>query len=437
MSADPQQLSQAIHDLIHDALTTAPPGGQPVMDAASTVLSLSIPGLPLDPTEFANPWTPLNPGGNPVTAENFAALVDAVPEVSTVYTPSGQSIEALYGQLVQANTPATPPLPMSASRGRLLQTLVETPASLRALDLRTAHEEAVTRYMSRLLQVDMNDPAEKQRWEASSADLKAQLQVTAQALKAEGAVSAVGSGQAEGQNTSVAALFSTARLNFELSTLGSMWGPGFTWHMTLAQPQNWFTPEASFFEVDLRTRRTLPLRGPGRIPPFTARTPLNTGLWGYQAQGRLLRRPVALESLDLRVQFKFARVALRRPWLDASLFSLGGWAMAGRPRLALSTGSLTGNTGIFPLLPTALIVARELRISAAWSQADVTFIRERLQQKDLTFGPFALSGQFQRPRARAPTLARATFDGVTLSAPDLQAIGQMSQLIPACPPLDG
>ncbi|MFY0576297.1 hypothetical protein ACN28S_19780 [Cystobacter fuscus] len=245
------------------------------------------------------------------------------------------------------------------------------------------------------------------------------------------------SSEVDGQNNSVAALFSAARLNFELSTLGSMLGPGYTWHMTLAQPQNWFTPEASFFDVDLRTSRTLPLNGGSRFQQSTALTALNSGLWGYRAQDKLLRRPVARESLDIRVRFKFARVSIRRPWLDTSLFSLGGWATAGRRRNSLSTGSLTGNTGIFPLLPTALILARELQISAAWSPSDVTFIRERLDQEDLTFGPFALSGQYQRPRARTTTVARATFDGVNISAPGLQVIGRMSQLVPACPPLDG
>jgi hypothetical protein len=463
MAVDPQLLSQAIHALIYDALTTAPPGSQPVMDSASTVLSLSIPGLPLDPAEFANPWTPLNPEGNPATAENFAWLVDAIPQVSSVYSPNGQSVETLYGQLVQANTPAAPPArfappkgarqaalqrlftatTVTGPRGQAVQTLVETPALRGYLEARAAREDAVLRYMSRLLQVDPSDPAEKQRWEAGAVALKAQLQSTAQAEAAQDtseiaeAFSTVNAGGGEGQNDSVAALFATARLNFQLSTLGSMFGPGSTWHMTLAQPQNWFAPEASFFDVELKTSKTPRLDARSRVGQSPGLVALNAGLWGFRAQEQLVRRPVTRESLDLRVRFQFARVALRRPWLDTSLFSLGGWALAGRRRLSLSTGTLTDNTGLFPLLPTALIVARNLQISASWSQADLTFIRERLQAKDLTFGPFALSGRYQRPRAAAATAVQARFDGVTITAPQLQAIGRVSQLIPACPPLEG
>ncbi|WP_224363940.1 hypothetical protein [Hyalangium versicolor] len=456
------------------------------MNASSTVLSLSVPGLPLDPAEFANPWTPLNPGGNPATAENFAWLVDAIPEVSSTFVANGNSIETLYGQLVQANTPVTvPPAPapvpalppvrpipvrilprlsgpvvaaggrqgvlqrlftaatVPTPEGRSIKTLVETPALRRYLDLRAARDEAVTRYMSQLLQVDMDDPAEKQRWEAKAAVLRTQLQATTQAVEAEGAgeiedaLSTVASNDDAGQNNSVATIFATARLNFELSTLGSVLGPGYTWHMTLAQPANWFTPEATFFDVDLRTSRTLPVNRSSRFQQLDRLTGLDSGLWSYRTQGKTLRRPVAQESLDIRVRFKFARVSIRRPWLDTSLFSLGGWAMAGRRRNDLSTGSLVGNTGIFPLLPGELIIARDLQISAAWSQSDVAFIRERLEQKDLAFGPFALSGKYALPRAAAATVTQASFDGVNITAPGLQAIGRMSQLVPACPPLDG
>lgn len=485
MTVDQQQISQAIHDLIYDSLTTAPAGSPPVMNASSTVLSLSIPGLPIDPAEFTNPWTPMNPGGDPVTAENFATLVDAIPEISAQYLPNGNSVETLYGQLVQANTPATvppPPAPapapapaplppstrpvllhvplggvtrlasferlftattVPAPRGGAIKTVIETPVLRKYLDLREARDEAITRYVSQSLQVNMDDPAERQRWAARSAALQQQIQSTTQAVKDTGtgeleeSLVSGASSEDEGQNNSVATIFATARLNFELSKLGSMLGPGYTWHMTLAQPQNWFTPQATFFDVDLTTSKQLSITGKPRLQPLSALAGLSTGTWGYRAQARLLRQPIAQDSVNIRVRFKFARVTARRMWLDPSLFSLSGWSMAGRHRNGLSTGTMTGNTGIFPLIPNVLILARDLQISATWSQSDVAFIRERLAQKDLSFGPFALSGQYQLPRAKAATVAQATFDGVNINAPGLQIIGWMSNLVPACPPLDG
>lgn len=501
------QLSQAIYDLIFDSLTMAPPGAQPATSAASTMLSLSVPGLPLDPAEFVNPWTPMNPGGNPVTAENFAWLVDAIPQVSSVFVPNGHSIETLYGQIVQANTPAAAPAPsgsplspaltvihspspghplgiahrpvvaavrdddpvtfrrraldllspklrsafgrlytegtVATPQGKSIKTFVETPVFRKYLDRRAARDEAVTRYMSQLLQVNMNDPAEKQRWATAAAVLETQVKSATKAVEeaaaseVEAAMAAVASGEGDAQNSSVAAIFSAARLNFELSKLGSMLGPGYTWHMTLAQPQSWFAPETPFCAVDLRTSQQLRTSSASRFAQFGGQAALGSGLWGGHAQNQRFRRSVTQQSVDIRVRFKFARVSIRRPWLDTSLFSLAGWSMAGRQRNELSTGSLTGNTGIFPLLPSSIIIARDLQISAAWSQTDVILIRDRLEKRDLSFGPFALSGQYERPHGKIANVTSATFDGVNISAPGLQVVGWLSNLVPACPPLGG
>jgi hypothetical protein len=505
MAVDQQQLGQAIYDLIFDSLTMAPAGSLPAMTAGSTMLSLSLPGLPLDPAEFGNPWTPMNPGGDPVTAENFAWLVDAVPEVSPIFTPNGNSIETLYGEIVQANTPsaapagpAPPPTPaplpahspgaarpaagnrlvgdaagrglissrrraiqllspkvrsafgrlytegtLPMPRGGSLKTFIETPEFRTYLDLRMARDEAVTRYMAQLLQTNLNDPADEQRWAQTAVRLEQQVKSTARAVEdasgaqIEEAMAALAASEDDGQNNSVAAIFDAARLNFELSKLGSMLGPGYTWHMTLAQPQNWFTAQAPFFDVDLRSSRGLRIDRESRFRRLGGQAALGSGLWGYRAQDKTLRQPIAQESSDIRVRFRFARINIRRPWLDTSLFSIGGWAMAGRRRNDLSTGSLIGNTGIFPLLPSSIIIARDLQIAATWSQSDASFIRERLHQQDLAFGPFALAGHYRRPGAKAATVTHATFDGVNIIAPGLQVIGWMSKLVPACPPLNG
>lgn len=476
MAVAQQQLGQAIYDLIFDSLTLAPAGTPPAASAALTMLSLSVPGLPLDPGEFANPWTPMNPGGDPGTAENFAWLVDRVPQISPVFTSNGSSVEAIYGEIVRASTPAALPAgvpgrdliaarlrvlqrlspsvqrafrklyteaTVALPRGGSLQTFLETPALRQYLDAREARDEAVTRYMVRLLQTNMRDPADQRRWAELSEELEEQIKVAAKAAadaggtELERAMAALAASGGAGQDHSVAAIFEAARLSFELSKLGSRLEAGSTWHLTLAQPPDWPADEAPFVEVDLGTSRGLRLNPASRFKSFGGPGALSAGLWGYRARDTPRRQPIDGASMDLRVHFEFARVAVRRPWLDPSLFSLGGWAMAGRHRHDLSTGSLTGNPGIFPLLPSSIILARNLEISATWSRADSSFIRERLGRQDLTFGPFALAGSYRRPRAQASTNTSASFDGVNISAPGLQVIGWMSKLVPACPPLDG
>lgn len=482
MSIDPQIL-QAIYDLIFDSLTTAPAEMelQPAVQANSTMLSMNVPGLPINPAEFANPWTPMNPGGDPVTAENFAWLVDNLPGLSAIYMPNGNSLEALYGQIVLANIAAPAPSGQAAAPaegraaaasrrpaarspspepggahrslyteasipapyGGSIKTFIETPAYSKYLDRRADRDAAVTRYMARRLQVDMKDAAERQRWATASADLAAQVESAVRAMseagagEIEAAMAMAAPDQGTAQNDSVAAIFAAARLDFEASRLGSALGPGYSWHMTLAQPANWFTPAAPFCEVDLSTKRGLRINHESRFQRHGGQADSIAGLWGFHDQGALVHRSIEQGSVDIRVRFKFARIAIRRPWVNTSLFSLSGWSMAGRPRNALSSGSWAKNAGLFPLLPTSMILARDLRISATWSADHAAFIRERLDRGDLTFGPFTLSGRVSHPRGRITGAARSDFDGVNIDAPGLQVIGWLSELVPACPPLDG
>jgi hypothetical protein len=75
MAIDQKAMLQAVYDAIFDSLTTTPSGiggGTPILPRAISYMSLSIPGNPIDPTQFANAWSPDNPNGSMWPAENFA-----------------------------------------------------------------------------------------------------------------------------------------------------------------------------------------------------------------------------------------------------------------------------------------------------------------------------------------------------------------------------
>ena len=107
-----QKLIQGIFDSIFASVTTAEPGGKPVMTAASTVLSLMKPGMAINPADFRNPWTPGNVNGSQDAAINTARLVDAAPKLSSLYTDSGSTISQIYKQILDGiQIPAQPPNP--------------------------------------------------------------------------------------------------------------------------------------------------------------------------------------------------------------------------------------------------------------------------------------------------------------------------------------
>src|SRR5688500_1133554 len=95
-----QKLIQGIFDNIFSAVTSAEPGGKPVMSSSSTVLSLMKPGIAINSKDFRNPWTPGNTAGSQDAAVNTAHLVDVAPKMSTIYTDSGSTISQIYKQIL-------------------------------------------------------------------------------------------------------------------------------------------------------------------------------------------------------------------------------------------------------------------------------------------------------------------------------------------------
>lgn len=137
---------------------------------------------------------------------------------------------------------------------------------------------------------------------------------------------------------------------------------------------------------------------------------------------------------DLQISFCFCRVAIRRPWFLMSLLTLNGWSLAAQAAGSLSTGKLDVNPGSFPLLPTAFIAIRDLEIRGSWSSTDRKIAEMAAAGSGTVgFGPFALSGRYGSDQAGATYTAK--FDGQVLSAPGLQILGWISQVIPFSPPL--
>jgi hypothetical protein len=161
------------------------------------------------------------------------------------------------------------------------------------------------------------------------------------------------------------------------------------------------------------------------------------GLWTHVDEENRLITTASVEdqTKDVDISFKFARVEIYRPWLDPLIFSLPGWTFAGLQAGDLSTGSITDNAGILPLIPVAFIIAKDIHISADWSETDAqrAMMAASEDAPPIGFGPFSLSGQYYMNQpATQPT---STFDGTTISSPGVQIIGWVNQLVPFCPPL--
>ena len=71
------------------------------------------------------------------------------------------------------------------------------------------------------------------------------------------------------------------------------------------------------------------------------------------------------DGSDLKVSFKIRKVLINRPWLDPTILHYQTLGIMGLPPGSWSSGQLNSKTnkGSFPLLPTAMVVAKDIEIS--------------------------------------------------------------------------
>lgn len=311
------------------------------------------------------------------------------------------------------------------------------------------YESAALRFMAHHLSRDGSEPAgpggtgvpdgedrdaRAQSLETTLTQLR-QLLTTTEAKKIEEAVHTWETSAACGGIAAV--LFDAARLTYERTKRSGTLAPYGHWHASQASPSNWCDPSAESIPVCVSSEQSAG-NGRSRMREPGVMDLIDRGLWhvGEPHQGAVPALVLSPLTKNLRITFGFQRVQIIRPWLQGMLLRLGSWSQSGQARHTYSTGSVTENPGSFPLLPVAMIVARDVQITADWSPEDQALYSWYIKAgKRLALGPFALSGTY-RCRAgehRLQTIA----EGATIKVPGLQLIGWVSEVVPACPPRDG
>ena len=130
---------------------------------------------------------------------------------------------------------------------------------------------------------------------------------------------------------------------------------------------------------------------------------------------RLPTKPVSPATTGFSISFKFCRVNIDRPWFKLALLSMPNWWMVSTNAKAYSTGTITDNPGMFPLLPLSFVAIRDLRITANWSPEDHANL-----SKAVSFGFF--------------DLRNGVFSQNTYEVKGLQIIAWISRLTPPLPP---
>ena len=141
-------------------------------------------------------------------------------------------------------------------------------------------------------------------------------------------------------------------------------------------------------------------------------------------------------TTDISISVELMRVVIDRPWFDPLVLRSRAWRWGINNLGAISDGAdpSTGATphGDMPLLPTDLVLARNLEISGQFSSEEQRMVRTMLEvQASVGYGPFSIKGHYGRSSSEESS--HATMTGTTITNPDVQVIGWFCEVLPMVP----
>jgi hypothetical protein len=461
--ADISKLIQGIFDNIFNSITQAEPGGKPIAQASTTVLSLMKPGLAINSADFRNPWTPGNSTGSQDAAVNTAQLVDVAPNMSTLYTDSGRKISEVYKQILDgAHIPAQPTNPAVEKQlqdaekflfrlvdmtdpdtGAVTQKKMESQVYRDYLDNQSAYNNARIAYIGAYMEARKTATG-KNTWPMVASTLQIPVKTAydrwraADASKVEQNIAI----KTTSTQNALQLAWNQAQALFEgygvvLDDTGTGLAPKIQRVSLL--PSDWFSSvgTASGWTTFDSAASNVASSASSDFTSYGGSAGYNFGLFsiGGSAGHADSHQQSSSETNDLRVSFEYTLVTIRRPWLNASLFGTKGWDAGNLYAKGLiSNGTKRGqDAAVMPLLPTSFVVVRKVKISAKWSKADWSLITSKTGGGGgFGIGPFSISGSYAHSSSNT-SFTSAMASG-TITVPGVQIIGFINQVVPYCPP---
>jgi len=442
------QVLSSLYDRLFDAITYSPPGKPTGQPPPRMLMSKN---LVLNPADFANALSPLNPGptANQNTALAFSQFVDAIPEDQpALYIDSGRKVSDLYSGAVNGADTANKIDPkqqatynkafnflnvqtkMTDYLGNTTETTGPSPIATAYSNNRTSYINAVTGYRTAYNGYDLSSTADQRAWNAVQPGLQNNVD-QAWNLWTQQGKQQVEQAQAALQST-INDIVSAAILQAQGLVAPANQLPistGGTFLLSYALASNWMTPASQASQLSLRSS-FLNQTATTDASSFSAGANASWGLWnagGSYAQSNEHDHQ-HMDSNDFSLTAELIEVRIMRPWFNPMLFSLQGWWEKGQPK-----GSLSSPTAM-PMYPTSFVVARNVALSANFSSSDKDHIAQTIKSSaSAGWGPFSVSGSYSHSSSK--DTFTSTFDGGTLKMPGLQVIAWLNATTPVCPPM--
>jgi hypothetical protein len=453
MDADAEtKVLESLYDRLYDAITYAPPGRPTGLDAKPQMLMAK--NLVLNPADFTNALSPMNPGqsANQNAAEAFSAMVDAIPDVSqgTLWVDSGRKVSEVYSNAVNgANTsnqvnPAQKKIYDQAyAYLNVNQTLTNfdgtttTTAQPSAIaqaydDNESAYITAVGGYRAAYNGYDLSQPADQRQWNAVAPGLQNLVDQTwnhwtrqgkQQVEQAQNALQSTINDAVAGAIAQAQGLVApTSRLPSALPNVPP-------WLLSYGMASDWMQASSQAAQLTLRSSY-INQTASAEATSYSTGGNASWGLWnaGGSSSHDSAEQHSHMDAQDFTLTAELIQVRIMRPWFNPLLFSMKDWWSS-----AYDAGGLSADT-VMPLVPTSFIVARNVAITADFSDADKSHFQDSTSSSaSVGWGPFSVSGSYSH--SSSSDTYSSHYDGGTLYLPGLQLLAFVCASTPTCPPL--
>jgi hypothetical protein len=457
---DEKKILETLYDRIYDALTYEPGGGKSGdFDRETTVLQMTK-NYVLNPDDYRNARSSINPKGDLRSAFAFSDMVDAVPNVAAEWVDSQKKVSTTYKSIVEganANQSEDPEqravydkayafLNAKTSipnfEGPPTETFGPSAIALAYDQNQTAYVNAIGGYRLAYNGYDLDKIEDQRKFQAVAPGLQNTIDQAWNKWVREGKenVERAENALRTTINNAVAAAISQARNAMSTQNMtADLTSNGNSWFASYAMPTNWSEPSCKGTQLTLSSK-SLATSTSERASEYSNHS---NGIfwWGKRTEDGSTKGDSAhMDTSEFELSAELIVVRIRRPWLNSMLFSMTGWWAEGIEVNAISNGKMKGNeSSVLPLIPTAFIVAKNVTIKANFTAQDTAHFASESSSSESWgwgWGPFSGGGRYQKSQSKDDTFKSSYSDGV-LKLPGLQVIAWVSTVTPASPPQKG
>jgi len=451
-----QQVLEALYDRLYDAVTYAP-GGKDSAFPKNVYFQMAK-NTVLNPADFADMMSPVNPMGDQTSSEYFSRMVDALPAPGALWGDSKQKLtQFVTGTLAQAITTLKPDPEQQATYDaayNFLNTTTETTNFKKEVTKKTdpsdiaiaykkaqaAYVAAVSGYRTSYNGYNLKDKADQRAWNASAPVLQNLVDSTWDDWERSGKAEVEEAQEALASTINNAVSYAISeqrRVTGGNYTLPANTPGGYPWFPSYAMPTNWADDDVTGPKLELSSSN---LTQTESSASHTYGLAASGSYLGFHAtvgvDGEHKEQSSHMKADSLKLSAELIAVNIVRPWFNSLLLGMTGWKVLGQARGSFSNGDPLKPAGLVPLIPVGFVVARNVSITANFAEDDKKFISDAVNTSvEGGWGPFTLKAKYGF--SKSDSTATATLDGGTLTFPGLQLIAWISTVPPLSPPESG